>query len=337
MSSSEHRTMTLVPPAPTVAEAPVSLAPNEHWAHVRAMATDVTVRVPGAAVKTVVTDAAQAALDVFKTVEAACTRFDPSSPLMRANASPNRWHRVPRVCFKAIVAAHSAYTSTNGVFDPRVLGDLVGLGYDRTLPFADGEVSTDGTSARRAPLGQWRPRFRGATNEVLIGDHPIDLGGIGKGLAVGWASERISPVAPNHLIEAGGDCYCAGVSGEGSPWRIGIEDPEEPTRQVAVLELRDLACTTSSIRVRRWKVAGRTVHHILDAATGRPGGDGLVSVTVVGKDPAMSEVWSKTLFLAGAAGIASAARRRQLAAVWVTTAGELHVAPAAARHVIWER
>jgi len=51
----------------------------------------------------------------------------------------------------------------------------------------------------------------------------------------------------------------------------------------------------------------------------------------------MSEVWSKTLFLAGAAGIASAARRRQLAAVWVTTAGELHVAPAAARHVIWER
>ena len=337
MSSSEPQMMMLGSQSVPASQAPASLAPNEHRAQVRAMATEVTIRVPDAADNVITTDATKSALDVFKTVETSCTRFDPASPLMKANRSPNRWHRLPRECFKAIVAAHSAYERTNGVFDPRILEDLVGLGYDRTLPFADGEVSTRGSTRRRAPLGQWRPRFRGATNEVLIGDHPIDLGGIGKGLAVGWASERLYPVAPNHLIEAGGDCYCAGVSGEGTPWRIGIENPEDSATQVAVLELRDLACTTSSVRVRRWKAAGRTVHHILDATTGRPGGDGLLSVTVIGKDPAISEVWSKTLFLAGATGIAAVAKRRQLAAVWVTTAGELGVAPAAARHVIWER
>ena len=257
---------------------------------------------------------------------------------MRANASPHRWHRVPLKCFSAIVAAHSAYGRTNGVFDPRVLKDLERLGYDRSLPFAKGDVTVaGGASQGRVGLGPWRPRFRGATSEVLIGDHPIDLGGIGKGLAVAWASARLATVSPDHLIEAGGDCFCAGNSGEGQPWRIGVEDPQGAAEPVAVLALQDRACTTSSIRVRRWTAGGRSVHHILDASTGRPGGDGLLSVTVVGSDPALCEVWSKSLFLAGVAGIAAAAERRRLAALWVTTAGDLHHSRSADRYLLWQR
>jgi len=302
------------------------------------MATDVTIKVPNGAHNREVIEAVESALRVFRRVEATCTRFDSQSPLMKANSAPERWHVVPPECYAAIAAAHAAYERTKGVFDPRILTDLVALGYDETLRFSGTDVCAHGEVPRRRPsLGPWRPRFRAATREVLIGTRPIDLGGIGKGLAIAWASAELAPIAPDHLIEAGGDCYCAGLSSERKPWRIGIEDPVGAGPPVAVLALRDRACTTSSIRVRRWNAGGRPVHHLLDASTGRPGGDGLLSVTVVGDEPDLSEVLSKALFLAGATGIATAAKRRGLAAVWVTTTGELGYSRAAERYLLWKR
>ena len=74
--------------------------------------------------------------------------------------------------------------------------------------------------------------------------------------------------------------------------------------EIAIIAVDGGAVCTSSIAVHAWTAAnGRPVHHLVDPRTGEPGGAGLVSVTVAGPDPAWAEVWSKTLFLAGAAGI----------------------------------
>ena len=78
------------------------------------------------------------------------------------------------------------------------------------------------------------------------------------------------------------------------------------------------------------------MHHILDPVTGEPGGAGLLSVTVIGPDPAAAEVWSKTLFLAGSDGIAEAAAPRDLRALWIDIDGRLAASPAMAQHVIWQ-
>jgi len=300
------------------------------------MATDITIRIPGGEGDPQIVRALEDALAEFTKFESECTRFDPASPLMRANASSERWHAMPPRCFAAIAEAHAAYTRTRGMFDPRILSDLTGLGYDRSLPFARGGVSVERPAlSRRVQLGQWRPRFRGASGQVLLGEYPIDLGGIGKGLAVRQASAHLALVAPDHFIEAGGDCRCSGRAPGGDSWRVGIENPCGDKQPVAVLQLQDLACTTSSIRLRRWKADGRHVHHLIDPRTGKPGGDGLLSVTVIGRDPAESEVWSKVLFLAGALGVAAAAERRRLAAVWVTTTGEMLPSRAAEPYVLW--
>ena len=53
-------------------------------------------------------------------------------------------------------------------------------------------------------------------------------------------------------------------------------------------------------------VGDREVHHLIHPRTGEPGGDGLLAVTVAAPDPAWSEIWSKTLFLAGRAAMRSA-------------------------------
>ena len=247
-----------------------------------------------------------AALSVFSEVEAACTRFDRRSPLMKANAEPHRWHEVPKTLYRALQEAYQAYDGTRGLFDPRVFGDLVSMGYDRTLPFDTGDVVTPENATARRPLRVWRPQFRdGPPWMVHLGGDPVDLGGIGKGLAARWAAERLNRLLDAYLLDAGGDCICRGDGPDGNGWRVGVEDPCGNTDPLAVLELRDVACATSSIRLRRWRSGARGVHHLIDPRTGEPGGSGLLAVTVVAQDPADAEVLTKALFLSGRAAIGS--------------------------------
>ncbi len=306
----------------------------------RAMATDVTLRVahPRSDPETALNDAR----DVFTRVEAACTRFDPSSPLMRANAEPDRWHDVPWELAAAIEEAAQAYRDTDGVFDPRILGHLVKLGYDRTLPFAEGRVSVASPAGAVEPTGPepataWQPAHdhRDGRHLIHLGGSPIDLGGIGKGLAVRWASHRLWAAGGGSMVSAGGDCQFTAPAPAEAGWRVGLEDPRGGADPLAVFEIADGGCATSSVRMRNWKVGGRTVHHLIDPRTGQSGGDGLLAVTVIHPDVATAEVWSKTLFLSGPRHIRNAADQRGLCAAWVESNGRLHVNDRATGYLIW--
>ncbi len=308
----------------------------------RAMATDVTLRVAHPTGDP--EPALREAQEVFTRVEAACTRFDPTSPLMRANAEPGRWHVVPWELAAAVEEAAQAHRDTDGVFDPRILGDLVQLGYDRTLPFAQGEVSLAEATGRHAhdgmvvrPATRWQPEYdhRDGQHLIHLGGSPIDLGGIGKGLAVRWASHRLWAVRGGSMVSAGGDCQFTAPAPEEAGWRVGLEDPRGGPDPLAVFEIADGGCATSSVRLRRWQVGGRTVHHLIDPRTGRSGGDGLLAVTVIHPDVATAEVWSKTLFLSGSRHIRDRAAERELSAAWVEADGRLHVNERAADFLIW--
>lgn len=300
---------------------------------VRAMASDITLYGWSASGPRPVVDQA---LAVFTSVHEACTRFDPDSPLMRVNARPDEWHAVPLVLLAAVREAHRAYQRTDGRFDPRILDDLIRLGYDRSLPFADGDVVTDAVESSRDPLPPWTPQFRyGRQPELHLGGIPIDLGGIGKSLAVRWASEVLQEHLDDFLLDAGGDCYCEGTGPEGDGWRVGVEDPFGGDQPLAVLALEDKACATSSTKLRRWRSGGRPAHHLIDPATGRPGGHGLMAVTVVDDDPTHAEIATKLLFLGGADEIDATARARRCAALWVTTEGDFATSPAFEPCVVW--
>ena len=146
-----------------------------------------------------------------------------------------------------------------------------------------------------------------------------------------WRRERVAQRPP----DAGGDCHCAGGGPEGDGWRVAVEDPSGGARPVAVLALVDRGCATSSIRLRRWRAGGTEAHHLIDPATGRPGGAGLAAVTVVATDACVAEVTAKDLFLHGADGIGPAADRAGTAALWVATDGRVAASPAMEPHVVW--
>jgi FAD:protein FMN transferase len=314
-------------PSPDTAVAP----PLQRW-ETTAMASKITIQAPDSS--QAMEHAVERAWAVFRTVEATCSRFDPHSDLAQLNDNPDRWRRVPGVLYNALREARRAHDTTKGVFDPRVHDTLVALGYDRSFALGTGPVTAPPGAG--GGLGdRWRPSFVPLVRMARVGPRRLDLGGIGKGLALRWATVEVRRTSSDFLLEAGGDCYASGGPIANSAWRIGVESPSGDEAPVAVLELRDTAVATSSIRVRNWRQGDRTLHHLIDTRTGRPGGRGLASVTVVHPDPAQAEVWSKALFLAGRDDVESFADRHRVGALWVDDAGDVGTNRLVASYLIW--
>ena len=269
----------------------------------------------------------------FEAAEEAMSRFRGWSGLMTLNdtAGSGALTRVDRRLRAALVAADRAGRITGGRFDARILGDL------ERLRAGAATRTGSGPTLDRA---RWLT-IDGRSNDVAL-EVPVDLDGIGKGLALRWAWDRARRTlrpTDGALLEAGGDLVASTPSPDVGPWRIGVEDPsaEFGSDPLAVIAVDRGAVATSSVAVHRWSVGGRVVHHLIDPTTGEPGGAGLLSVTVAAADPAWAEVWTKSLFLAGRAGIAADSRSRGIAAWWVTEDGALEMTPAARLRTIWSR
>jgi len=304
----------------------------------RSMASDVRFWVvrPGADAEAAV----EQARALVETVARTCTRFDPTSDLMRANAAGREWQQVAPECFEALVLAEQAHRETGGLFDPRVLTVLRSMGYDRPLPFAERSLQLDGQQLpaprrRWSRTKAWNPGFDEDRSAVRIGSEPVDLGGIGKGLAVTWASEILAGSGDAVLTEAGGDLMALGPGPDGDGWMVDVENPFGG-QAAAVLRVTDRGIATSSTRIRSWTVGERQVHHLIDPRTRQPAESDLASVTVVGADPGIAEVWSKSLFVLGRSSIRSFADDRGLAALWIDTGGHVGVSREMRPYVAWQ-
>jgi thiamine biosynthesis lipoprotein len=305
----------------------------------RAMASNVTVRVID---PTPSADAAIAEVErLFAQVERSCTRFDDTSDLMRANANATEWTTVAPECLGAISSALDAHLVTGGAFDPRVLKTLTALGYDRSLDFVGGSVTTAAGETTSGALAPWIPDIDVTQSRVRIGPEPIDLGGIGKGYAVRLSIAALAGCGRSALVEAGGDLATYGDGpdrdpGEPRGWRAAVEDPRGGDTPIAVLDVTNAAAATSSIRLRRWRSGGRDVHHLIDPRTGQPSASQLLAVTVIGDDTAWAEVWTKVCFLAGVDGIRDVVEREGLTAYWVDTNGSKDHSESMRDRILWE-
>ena len=304
----------------------------------RAMASPLRLTLSGDVPDGVAEWAWAAVQDEFEACEQAMSRFREQSGLTILNraALEGRATAVDPRLRRALVAADRAHRTSGGAFDPRVLGDLERLGYrGAALPGRAAGAAAVVAANGRVAEDRIVSLDRDGTLRIA---GPVDLGGIGKGLALRWAADRVGRLLPpggGALVEAGGDLAATGPGPDGGSWPIGIEHPAGG-EDLAVVALRYGALATSSTRINRWVAADGTVtHHLLDPRTGDPGGDGLVAVTVAGPDPAWAEVRTKQLFLAGARRIGALARKLGLAAWWVRDDVTLEMTPAARAMTAW--
>jgi thiamine biosynthesis lipoprotein len=123
------------------------------------------------------------------------------------------------------------------------------------------------------------------------GRRVLDPSGVVKGWAVQRAARAFTALADTDFcLSAGGDMVCRVAGADSPPWRVGIEDPHDPTRVVAVVPLRNGALATSALTHRG--------PHIVDARTGDvPVGP--ASVTVVADDLTWADIDATAAFAHG--------------------------------------
>jgi thiamine biosynthesis lipoprotein len=120
----------------------------------------------------------------------------------------------------------------------------------------------------------------------------LDPSGVVKGWAVERASAHLRSLDDTDFcLSAGGDMVCEVATRERPEWQVGIEDPLDPSRVVAVIPVRRGAVATSGHAHR-----GR---HVVDARTGAPP-SGVASVTVVAPDLTWADIDATAAYALGA-------------------------------------
>ena len=128
----------------------------------------------------------------------------------------------------------------------------------------------------------------------------LDLGAVAKG----YTADRLAKLAQERditsaLLDLGQSTILAlGAKPDGSPWRIGIQDPQGEG-YLGVLELEGQAMGTSGGYQRYFERDGVRYWHIIDPATAAPARSGLLSVTVVSPSGLACDGLSTALFVMG--------------------------------------
>ncbi|WP_188941545.1 FAD:protein FMN transferase [Nakamurella endophytica] len=172
-------------------------------------------------------------------------------------------------------------------------------------------------------LGATAERDSGGAFSVYLpgpdGRRRLDPSGVVKGWAVERAAAALAGLDDTDFcLSAGGDLTCHTDPGR-PPWRIGIEDPADPARVLAVVPVVTGAVATSG-----------TAHrgaHLVDARTGRPP-TGVRSVTVLAPRLTDADIDATAAYALGADAAEWLATRPGRTALVVRADGSTTTVPA---------
>ena len=152
----------------------------------------------------------------------------------------------------------------------------------------------------------------------------LDVGAIAKG----WATQKAAEKAPaGLLISVGGNVCATGPKlQDGTPWVIGIQDPEENDKNLHTMYLKEGSVVTSGDYQRTYWVDGTAYHHIIDPQTLMPAAYWR-SVSIVCPDSGLADALSTGLFLMDYAKGKKLAERCGAEVLWVAADGTQYMTP----------
>ncbi len=253
-------------------------------------------------------EAVDRALASLAEYERIFSRTDPESELSALNASTNIAVPVSEDLFTVMKTAWQISEWTDGAFDCTLGGisDLYDFTGTHRVP-SDEELEEllAHTGYEKVVLDE-----ENRTVTKLDAGLKIDLGAIAKGYVADRMKEELMNAGVKRaILNLGGNVLLIGdkygASGQqfsSSPQKglfaIGIRDPESET-PLATLYLADYSLVTSGTYERCFYAENVLYHHILDARTGRPVRNGLLSVSVVSSDSMTADALSTACFVLG--------------------------------------
>lgn len=127
----------------------------------------------------------------------------------------------------------------------------------------------------------------------------IGFGAIGKGYAAEKAKTVLLEMGvTDGIVNAGGDLTVWGHQPDGSPWTIGIANPDSKLDAFSYLEVSNSAVVTSGNYEKFVEIDGKRYTHIIDPRTGYPV-SGLKSVTIICLNAEMADALATSVFVLG--------------------------------------
>lgn len=192
--------------------------------------------------------------------------------------------------YNVLQRAGQVYRATGGAFDPTVM-PLVEAYRDGKRHGTDWTAKTD--SLLQYVGFQHIVFDREAVHKTKPGVR-LDLDGIAQGYTVDVLAEYLETKGvQRYMVEVGGEARCRGT------WEIGVEDPQQPGKDLFKLRLRDAAASTAGNYQNFYASGGRTFGHIIHPQKGYIQPDSLLSVTVIAREAAVADGFDTPCFVLG--------------------------------------
>jgi len=163
----------------------------------------------------------------------------------------------------------------------------------------------------------------------------LDFGGNAKGLALDIAQQSLQKAGIQHaLINIGGDIQTLGLKPNHQPWRIGIQNPQNPkAAPIGYIELNSHeSIVTSGTYQRYYRWQNQSYSHLLNPKTGYPidhEKPHFTSVTVIHPDATTADAAATALIIAGPKHWQSVAQQMKITqALLIDSTGNRHFTPA---------
>ena len=219
---------------------------------------------------------------------------DESSEIYRLNKEKSA--RVSEDTAALIRASLELSRSMDGRFDITVYPAVLEWG------FTTGEYNIpDEETLKRLAESIDCSRVEQSGDTVAIPDGAmLDLGAVAKGYAADACLDILrGRGAKAAVLNLGGTIALFGEKPDGSPFRVGVADPDNPAGYFGYISCGEGVISTSGGYERYFERDGKRYIHILDPETAAPVDNGILSVTVISDSGAAADALSTALFVMG--------------------------------------
>ena len=153
----------------------------------------------------------------------------------------------------------------------------------------------------------------------------IGFGGIGKGYAAEMAKALLKRIGvTSGVVNASGDLTAWGYRPDGTPWTIGVVNPDSPGEIIAYLNVTDMAIATSGNYEKFIIIDGKRYSHTIDPKTGLPV-TGIKSVTILCPNAEIADAIATPVMIMGIrAGLDMINQMRHIEAILIDDHNEIH-------------
>ena len=157
----------------------------------------------------------------------------------------------------------------------------------------------------------------------------LDFGALAKGYAADLCRTEMEKAGISGILSLGGNIQTVGDKPDGTPWVVGLQDPDDAGRFCLTLRISGTKALVTSGDYQRYFVQdGVRYCHILDPKTLSPVRGSLRSVTVVSDSGLEADALSTALFVMGReAGERFRREQGGFEAVWIEDDGTIWLTP----------